>query len=224
VGWTLNYEMYFYALFAVAIAINARFAPIMTAAALCAVFAGAAIFPGSFLLTYYSHEYVWYFLGGIAVFYVSQILPPVRMSSAVAVAGMIALYATVLIHPIAAETSEVLTFALRAVPAVIVGWALFAAKSGADIRSPAILLLGEASYSIYLVHTIAMEKLLYGRIITRELSGTNIWIALIVVAVATAIGVIVHLIVEKPIGIAIHRWLEYRKVSTAIVAGRTGRA
>ena len=31
---------------AIAIAINARLAPVMTAAALCAVFAGAAVFPG----------------------------------------------------------------------------------------------------------------------------------------------------------------------------------
>jgi exopolysaccharide production protein ExoZ len=223
VGWTLNFEMYFYALFAIAIAINARFAPIMTAAALCAVFAGAAVFPGSFLLVYYSQGYIWYFLGGIAVFYLTKAFPSMRMPPAVAIAGMIVLYATVLLYPVAAERSEVLAFVLKTLPMAIVAWALFAARSGADIRWRPLLLLGEASYSIYLVHTIAMEKI-FSRLITRDLAGTNIWVALFVVALATAVGVIVHLIVEKPIDSAIHRWLEYRRLSTAEVAGRASQA
>lgn len=223
VGWTLNLEMYFYVLFAIAIAINARLAPLMTAAALCAVFAGAAVCPGSFLLVYYSQGYVWYFLGGIVVFYLANILPPVRISRVVALAGMAALYAVVLLFPLLSEQGEVIAFALKGLPMAIVAWALFTAKSGADLSWRPLLLLGEASYSIYLVHTIAMEKI-FGRLITRDLAGTNIWVALFVLALATGIGVIVHLIVEKPIDNAIHRWLAYRKISTAVVAGRAGRA
>jgi exopolysaccharide production protein ExoZ len=145
------------------------------------------------------------------------------MPPTVAIAGMAALYAAVLLFPILSGQSEAVTFMLKGLPMAIVAWALWSAKSGADIRWRPILLLGEASYSIYLVHTIAMEKI-YGRVITRDLAGTNIGIALFVVALATAIGVIVHLIVEKPVDNAIHRWLEYRKASTAEVAGRASRA
>jgi exopolysaccharide production protein ExoZ len=223
VGWTLNFEMYFYALFAIAIAINARLAPVMTAAALGAVFAGAALFPGSFLLTYYSQGYVWYFLGGIVVFYATRRLSAVPMPPVAAAIGMIALYAAILLLPLVAEQSVVLTYAFKAWPMFIVAWALFAARSGADIRSRLLLLLGEASYSIYLVHTIAMEKL-YSRVIPRDWASANIWVALFVVAFATAVGVIVHLLVEKPVDKAIHRWLEYRRLRSAEIASRASQA
>ena len=54
VGWTLNFEIYFYLVFAVALWINRRFAPLIAAAFIYAVFTLDSIGYGNFLIRYYS--------------------------------------------------------------------------------------------------------------------------------------------------------------------------
>jgi exopolysaccharide production protein ExoZ len=69
VCWTLNLEMYFYVIFALALWINRRLAPLTVAAFLIAVFYSNGTVCTLFICRYYSHDYIHYFLAGIAVFY-----------------------------------------------------------------------------------------------------------------------------------------------------------
>ncbi len=69
VGWTLNFEMYFYAVFTLALAINRRVAPLIAWLIVYAVISANA-HADNWLLRFYSHGYIHYFLYGIALFYV----------------------------------------------------------------------------------------------------------------------------------------------------------
>ena len=68
VGWTLNFEIYFYLVFGLALWINRRFAPLIGALFIYTVFALDQRGYGGFLAHYYSHDYIHYFLAGIALF------------------------------------------------------------------------------------------------------------------------------------------------------------
>jgi hypothetical protein len=69
VGWTLNYEMYFYLLFALALMLQRLLAPLIAGAAVLAVIGLAARGCDHFLCTYYSNGYVKFFVFGIALYY-----------------------------------------------------------------------------------------------------------------------------------------------------------
>jgi exopolysaccharide production protein ExoZ len=55
-------------------------------------------------------------------------------------------------------------------------------------------LLGDASYAIYLTHTITIEKFRQNMPIFKD-SG---WSTLLIIIIATAVGILVHLYIEKP--------------------------
>lgn len=70
VGWTLNFEMYFYLVFAVAIWLNRRYAPLMVAAFVSSIIWLDGKGYGGYLVHYYSNDYLQYFMAGIATYYV----------------------------------------------------------------------------------------------------------------------------------------------------------
>jgi exopolysaccharide production protein ExoZ len=76
-GWTLNLEMYFYVLFAVALKLSRSLAPLIVVAALSAVMTLSAIFDKEPYLQFYAHGFVVFFIWGIASYYVWQFLPSI---------------------------------------------------------------------------------------------------------------------------------------------------
>ncbi len=206
VGWTLNLEIYFYALFAVALAINVRLAPLLTALMLVAVFAASWLFPGSSLLAHYSHFDVRYFLCGIALYYVWRSTPPFPLPAWAAIAGVLGIYGWIVIGQAVAPENR----ALFATPVAIAWLALVAAKCGRDISWPPLLLLGDASYAIYLTHPTVLE-LFYRHGVPRGQPSSTLIGSIAMMAACVAVGIAVHLVVEKPVDRAIKRWLAYRR-------------
>jgi peptidoglycan/LPS O-acetylase OafA/YrhL len=70
VGWTLNFEVYFYVVFAAALLVSRRFAPLIAAGIVYAVIKANDLGVDNFLIKFYSHGYIHFFLYGIALFYV----------------------------------------------------------------------------------------------------------------------------------------------------------
>jgi exopolysaccharide production protein ExoZ len=196
VGWTLNFEIYFYVIFAVAVWIRRAYAPLIAAGILLAVMQINVMEPGNFLARYYSHDYIRFFLGGIALFYVWRLLPlrmlPKGPSAVLGVAIVTMCYAV-------QTGTEDLANWRSTLPVLIVGTALLMERAGADLKFRPLVLLGDSSYALYLTHTLFMGSIRRIFPDALELARTNVvwFIGMLMLCIIVGIGV--HLIIEKPI-------------------------
>lgn len=179
VGWTLNYEMFFYSLFGIALAVTRRWAPLIVVGLLLGT---------SLVTSTYGLFYLAQFAAGIVVFHLVDWIAPLRRGPVMAIG------ACVVVSCYAAMAFDAAPVAIvYAIPSLVVAVAVTASASGADISAKWAISLGDASYSIYLTHTIAMPFL--GGI---EPLNANISWALCVTAVCVGIGIAAHYMVERP--------------------------
>lgn len=195
VGWTLNFEIYFYTIFAASLWINRLYAPIVAAGTIIGVLTINAFYPELFLTRYYSHGYICFFLGGIALFYLWQIIPswllPRRPT---AIIGIIVLAFS---YAVQIGLSEPGRWAYS-LPIMIVGSALIMARAGADFNLRPLVFLGNASYSLYLSHTLAMGSIRRIAPELLELARTEAVWFIGMLSFCVLVGIAVHLAIEKP--------------------------
>lgn len=145
-GWTLNYEMYFYALFALALQVSARHRAWITAAALGLVYLLCLGRPG-YPEKAYGDPIVFEFVFGMALYLV--LVKRQFAGAALLVAGGLALAALspdILQH-------RVLRYGLPSL--LFVGVVL--ATVGERRLPPVLVLLGGASYALYLTHPYIIQ-------------------------------------------------------------------
>jgi exopolysaccharide production protein ExoZ len=209
-GWSLNYEMFFYVWFAISLRISQRGSPILCAgwliAVMLAIHAAGSANP---VAAFYARPIVLEFCYGLAAFYVFQWCSAQRdelvripglkaMLLAVFVAGLVAIV-------VGEQTyRDVLPrYLIAGIPSffVVTSALLLERLFGLSIRSRLIFLLGEASYIIYLVHPYIIFTVL--RVVAR---GAAAWsapaiVALIValIALVSAIAIAIHVWFEKPV-------------------------
>ena len=202
-GWTLNYEAFFYALFALCLAISRRFAPILAMGVLVLAVAVHPWFaPLGDPLDFWTRPMLLNFACGIAAWLIwrkaGDLLHriPALAAGAIAAASFGGLVIG-LQHglpgplPWSGMSSAALLLALLAL--------------GHRIRWPATLLLvGDASYSLYLLHPYVLE------VINRKVdafgpapAGVLATIGAVLAAVALALGV--FRLVERPSNRALRR-------------------
>jgi exopolysaccharide production protein ExoZ len=200
VGWTLNFEIYFYLVFAAMLAISRRFAPALTAAFVLAVIhLDRATGEKYFLLHFYSHGYIAHFVDGIVIYYVWALLGRFTPSAAAPLfAAVIVLwFGMQFVYPL--WPAWILPWVSYA-PATVTAAALFMESAGLRITWRPLLLIGDASYSIYLFHTIWFEVMRpYLRKFDLPIWKDSTAITLFSVATAAMIGIAIHIWVEKPI-------------------------
>lgn len=187
VGWTLNLEMYFYSVFALSILIFQRRAPVIAGLVILGLSVGLPYATeNKALLFYYSHDEVKYFVFGIVIWYVSEwirakdlrvFLPSWTLPVALAAYALLVLFGA---SPIIIVPALFLT-------------AVFAAGFGADLKPRIVMLMGDASYACYLLHTILIEFLRHKGVAT---SGTVLFTAG-VLAGSWTIAILWHIYVEK---------------------------
>jgi peptidoglycan/LPS O-acetylase OafA/YrhL len=211
-GWTLNFEMAFYILFAVALAWRVPMLRIVAPVLLVTVVLGVS--PPSrdrHLIPFYENSMVIEFLFGILL---AKSLPMVRriawpIASAMVTTGFAALLFW------SDPNFSILRGVLWGVPALAVVCGAVALEGRIGRISPTWLLeLGDASYSIYLTHGLALPAL--GIVLVHLLphSGfqTNVLLCTLVVC-CTLVGEVTYRLVEKPIT----NWFKDRR-STAVPA------
>ncbi len=146
-GWTLNYEMFFYAIFAAAMGFRRQIAvPLIMASLIIFTLVGSVLPPG--ILAYMSSPIVLWFVIGIGL-------------------------------------------------AVL--WQLYGFLEPKNLaRSAKFLeLFGDASYSTYLVHGLALTMLL--RFWIKVAEAPSAWFVPVGIAAATVVGLGVHVALERPI-------------------------
>jgi peptidoglycan/LPS O-acetylase OafA/YrhL len=194
VGWTLNLEMFFYLLFALAMIFTrdlaSRFALLVgLIVAAVATMSLLPALPGA--LRFYGNNIILEFAFGLGLGWVwlnrRPVVGPVWW--VVCLTG----FALLLIQPFPASTPHALSIGIPAT--LVVAGAVFAPP----FRSALFLLLGDSSYSLYLSHAIVLSALaqVWRRV---DLSALPLLVFLLVAIGTTVLaGWIVYRVVEVPI-------------------------
>jgi exopolysaccharide production protein ExoZ len=207
VGWTLSYEMLFYSI--VSIALFARTGVLMISALTISILAVAGLFftPGLGGLTYLAAPIELEFLGGMVV--AALYLRGWRVPTLASVCLLPIMFGLALGHP-----GDAAALALKPVRVLywgVPGIVIVACVAGLEDyvrrlprRLP--LLIGDASYSLYLTHTLIVPA--FGLIaVALHLSGASGCITYILASGAAAliVAVVIHRCVEVPMLDALHR-------------------
>lgn len=198
VGWTLNYEMFFYLVFAVFLWLT-RSRPVRTvvlssAFIVAMVVAVQLLRPNSVILNFFAYPIVVEFVMGMWIAmaalrwpdHVSRLGWPVLI-----VAG-----AWLMLHMTVVPENPRWLYA--GIPAAAILWAcLMLERQGHVASNPTVQLLGAASYALYLSHPFVLQG------IARLIAPVNSPMlgpiaALLAIVIAHLVGIGIHLWIEKP--------------------------
>jgi exopolysaccharide production protein ExoZ len=199
VGWTLNFEVYFYLVFGSALLINWRFAPLITVAFIYTVFALDQRGYGGFLAHYYSHDYIHYFIVGIAIYYLWTFgAAMLRGWPVIAVCSAGLLFFLVSQFSMQQWPAWLLPY-YTWLPGLVVACALFLESCGGRIAWRPLLLMGDASYSLYLSHSIILS--IANKILQAfwPSATENFAVVVFEILIAVLTGIAAHLYLEKPL-------------------------
>jgi len=203
-GWTLNFEMFFYTTLAIAL-----FLPRL--AALCCV---SALMAGIVMLQvpYYGSTIILEFVLGlwIGFAYRNQIsLPPAARIAGITL-GVFAIVATAFLPP----QDRLLSFGIPA--ALIVAGAVLGTPVPSSRVVRALVLLGDASYALYLTHPL-MTRLCatsLRHLVGLEQGPQQTLYFLAALAASVALALLIYLTVERPITTGLQRLWARRGLAT----------
>lgn len=211
VGWTLNFEMLFYVLFSVALALRVRAVTVLAPA--FAVLMGLYLFVvgAPVALRWYGQPLLLEFLFGILL---AQSLHRVRrIPPAAAVVGALAAFVPLLLW--SAPNFSPWRPLGWGVPAQVLVMSAVALESRLGARSPRWLLeLGDASYSIYLVHGFVIPLCVV--LLAHAHSISLAWKAgamLVMLGASSLAGVMVYRAVERPM----MQWFKSKRQTAVLV-------
>ena len=197
-GWTLNFEMFFFAVFLVGLRLGpARQATALLLVALVA--AGALLQPQDPRLITWTHPYLLLFVAGLGLSIAWDRGIPARMAWALPAGAAVLLAAA--LPEIRGVLAEAALFA-GAIATMAGALALQVARPALSL--PLLRQLGDASYSIYLSHTIT---LMVWRRAAAPVFGGPLSAAGIVAAVlaCTVVGLAVDRLIERPMSRRLRR-------------------
>lgn len=203
VGWTLNYEMFFYAVFATFLFLPAsqRFTGLLATLAL--IVAAGLFYTGKnpILLTY-SDPLLLEFGAGVALARLVELgrIPGRKAGLLIAGAGIAGFAASALFDFL--PQYRVLLWGVPAF-ALVSGFVIFERRGGIG-SFKGLEVLGDASYSIYLVHptVIAVVAVVMGQQISHAFPTVFVAIALVAAALA---GLCSYFFVERPLNRVLRR-------------------
>jgi peptidoglycan/LPS O-acetylase OafA/YrhL len=209
-GWTLNYEMFFYVVFAGALLLPRQRAVLAVAAVLSGlVVFGRFVQPVSAQIAFWSDPIVLEFVFGMALALLMDrgcLLPWVARLG-LAVVALLLLHADLIKSDGALVLPQVVAYGVPA--AMLVAAAVLGPFSSVWLAvEVSVATLGDASYALYLVHPFAIRALrelfAYSGLVTSL--GPQVFVILAVVA-AGILAVVVCQFAEKPMTRAARAWL-----------------
>jgi peptidoglycan/LPS O-acetylase OafA/YrhL len=230
-GWTLVFEMYFYALFGLTFFLRSQ---VKALCLLTAFFIGYYLFakfvPLPYTLYRWSQPITLEFAAGglLALIYRSRFpLPPQPLRIAgygLIAAGVAAFFIVAYIFTDQTAEPTGLRTMVNGPPAVmVVAGALMLEKSGVVWSSRTLILLGAASYSIYLAHLPVLQ---YASILWREVASAAPGLLVPYYAatfiVATLAGVALYFSFEKPVHAFLRSRVGRRRSRGAAVPAHAG--
>jgi len=195
-GWTLNYEMFFYLLFAAGLMAPARLRPWAVSAALVGLVALRPLGdPQNPLWATYTNPLLLEFGAGVWLgkAWSAGRLPGRAMAWTLIAAGL-AGFTAVTLAGIDTEPVRILAWGLPAL--ALVAGAVSLERAGPLPHWWPLRALGDASYSVYLIHGLAISAAV--RLL--QMAGIDAGLPLFVASIATGIaaGLAAYQLVEKP--------------------------
>jgi exopolysaccharide production protein ExoZ len=198
-GWTLNYEFFFYSLFAIALAINARYRALLVSAALILAAGIGFMWPSDRVaFGFYTNPISLEFVYGMLI---GQIIcRGARVGSSASITlialGVLGLLAAALYWPILMFSNE--RFLVWGLPAaLLVAGSIFLELNRGIKSSNLLLLLGNASYAIYVTHFTLVNGLT--KVWTRVGGTAGLAFFIISFVAAISIGVLFYFTIERPL-------------------------
>lgn len=203
VGWSLNYEMYFYIALAIGLLISKRFATWIGSAIVLATMLACMPFAESGILAhFYASGLMMEFLFGILSYYICRAIPG-RTAQRFRIPILFVCFAGALLL-IAMEgvfhfgyLGRVLNFGVPAF--FLVTAASLLSQAGWDTNWSVLVLLGDASYILYLTHTFCEYA------IDRILGVRSHWLrintfsgAVLAISLSVLVSVLIHVYGERP--------------------------
>ncbi|WP_426958448.1 acyltransferase family protein [Muricoccus radiodurans] len=193
-GWTLNYEMAFYLLFALTIPLAApRRLALLSAVLVGLVLAGWLVRPDSVAAVFYTRPIILEFVAGmiIARLHQARLLGNPLLGVTLTLAGILGLG---LLMPLGGQPG---TIAAGLAAAALVAGVVALEVAGRLPNLPGLGLLGDASYPIYIWHSFVLSVAFrIGDVLTLPRGLT----AVIAVVGSAAAGVVLYCAMERPIG------------------------
>ncbi|MBD9387150.1 acyltransferase [Agrobacterium sp. AGB01] len=189
VGWTLIFEMFFYACVAASMALPKRFMVATVIGLLATSHIASYMMPDGAWKVFFGHTIQFEFCIGIGVWKLSKMAMDGRLISVLAVAAICCF----LFVP-SGEPTRVIAYGFPA--GVVLLTALWLEEKG--LTSPRFLTyLGDASFAIYLTHPITLMKIApsVGRSLS-FLDPISVWFA--IGAVSVAVGVATYALIDGP--------------------------
>ena len=222
-GWTLNYEMLFYAIVAVSLVFRRGVRAWLISAVIVGLIAMGLLLRPISVLAFYTDQILIEFLFGITIGMVYTRPSPIKPAVAYAALG-VGILALLIMGPASSHADRAITWG---VPMALI---VFGSLNRGLLLAPTALfrLLGDASYSIYLTQFFAIAAGARVLATVTAAVGTDFWGKLLtsaaIVAVAIATGVVIYLVVERPLTVALRGWGEHNKSdglqSSPLAAGR----
>lgn len=197
IGWTLNYEMFFYVIFTLCLWLGGRFRVAMLGAVLAGLIAAGKLWPpASPVASFYEDPIVLEFLFGAAI----GVLLGGRRAEGFSRYSLLAAMAmgVMLCLVLPPEWHRSLRFGVGA--ALLLFGAVAYERNFGVPRLPFLHLIGDSSYSLYLAHLYPLVALrLLWRAVGLPMSGAAaiVYIALAAIA-AIGAGLVSYLLVERP--------------------------
>jgi exopolysaccharide production protein ExoZ len=206
-GWTLNFEMFFYAIFTLVLFFPEKTRLSLTGVVFAGVFAVGLIWPdpsGHTILAFYSNPKIFEFWAGILIGHLFVYRPvhlPRQLCVALVIVGFCLLLANYRgLPPLFAAYGDSVISSL--VPATIIVFGMVGLETGGKVGFHRLLgLLGDSSYSIYLTHifSLGVARLLWSRLHMLQVDMTHAAMFAVFGMVLTLVnGVIVYRLLEKP--------------------------
>ena len=206
-GWTLDYEMFFYALFALAMLMPRRVGLAALAGTLLALAAtGSVVRPGGALAAVWTGELLLEFLFGLAVGLLAERGVRTSATSAVLLIAL-GIAAAVALGPLSPAFDRVSPVARAGLPAtLIVAGGVLGPRWPRRWGMLGLSALGDASYSLYLSHPFVIRLL---RVAWSVVVPPTVPLALYAVGACVAAIVVAMALyrwVERPMTLALQRW------------------
>jgi exopolysaccharide production protein ExoZ len=183
VGWTLNYEMFFYAVLALSLALYRKRATLVASTIIIGVLSACKLLHATNSLAFYSNSIVLEFLAGILCY---EAYKRVTLPRLYAGAGVCLSLPMLFLPQVPA-----------AVPStILVLSCVLLSKIGLDMRARAVILAGDASYVLYVIHSpiVGMTMRMPWLHVSTYLPALFLFMAVMV-----SISVFLHLRFEKPV-------------------------
>ncbi len=201
-GWTLNFEMYFYLLSTLMLAVFRSYFGVALSLAICAgVGAGMALSHSHSTILQLLHPIALEFAMGVAIafLWIKGVRTPVWLNVLLVAIALAAIYCFPDVGMF--DPLRPLKWGL---PSALIVWSVVMFEgSNLVSRFPVGKLLGDASYSIYIIHPLVLPML--APIVIRLVDPTDGLAFFLLFASAILVGLIVHLLVERPIN-RFFRW------------------